>query len=211
MRNVPISRNAITVNAVMAFFFAAATAEAAEIERSMIDYGTARQCGPTEFGARLGPADPGDRLLATYFEYGILTTRVRILQQGKKFLVESELADGTQKVFNGRRSLHPIDAKLAARISSQLARDLSRDAFVQESNDPQAEGARYLFTADGKTCAVVPEASMNARARDWAKVLSSLYGGTPQGEVKARYLFSKLEQKPQETLPPMPAWNSPKP
>lgn len=195
----------------MAFFFAAATVESAEIERSMIDYGTTRPCGPTEFGARLGPTDPDERLLAAFFDSGTLTMRVRILQQGKKFLVESEMADGTKKVFNGRRSRHPIDAKLAARISSQLASDLSRHAFVQESTDLQAEGTRYLFTADGKTCAVVPEVSMNPRARDWAKVLSSLYGGTPQGEVKARYLFGKFEQKAPDTNPPLPAWNTQRP
>jgi hypothetical protein len=117
---------------------------------------------------------------------------VRIVQRGARLRVET----------SGKPNRHvDIEPAVAERIHSLLAADLSRNAFHGVTdNEIQIDGVWYVFTTDGKTCAVVPSMVRNDRAAAWSEVFNALYDRTARHRALLQFWLDDLEQKP-GTLP----------
>lgn len=153
--------------------------------------GDTKACKPVEFGAKLIPSNSTTRLLAAYAEEGNTTAWVRVLQRGKKTFLETAMPDIQRR---------NIDPALAASLSSRLAEDISRNAFLKSSDEMQLDGIWYLFTADGKSCVTVPWISRNSRTRDWTRIFATLSSKSASSEAMTWLWLDRFGQIP-ATLP----------
>jgi hypothetical protein len=188
-------RNAITVCSVMAFSFVAFAAWSAEPETAEVtddspQFADVTPCANWHVG-KLVRAPAGSKLVAAYAEEGNDVAWVRILQRGKKYTLE---------VSTPKARRRNIDPQLAKRISSRLADDIARNAFVFASNEVQMDGIWYAYTADGKSCATMGMIHRNDRAVAWSTIFSWLFDDDVKSEARALFWLNQLEQTP-ATLP----------
>lgn len=181
----------------MAFSLLAGVARAEDPEQhETMTWGEARACEPTEFGSKLVPSNPKDTLIAAYSETGNVTAWVRLLRQGRKFLVETSVKDGMRRVERKKPRRRRIDPELAALISAQLAADVSGNTFVETTDELQIDGIWYLFTADGKQCATVPLIALNPHINTWNQVFAELFSDSASREANAWFWLEQARQLP---------------